>query len=141
MATSDDYDALLAADQVSQSHKVGRVQPNYFKQLRQSIDEGLAFSGYQEGPILFRPTYKYDLGTDTYDTGEKMRIPAWTGTFNMQNFYSSDPLCYALQIGFCSEDLSSTSLHTHGRSSVVQTIAQVCGHRRPAQPLLTDEFA
>lgn len=61
LATSDDYDALLAADQ-----------------LRQSIDEGLAFSGYQEGPILFRPTYKYDLGTDTYDTGEKMRIPAWT---------------------------------------------------------------
>lgn len=43
------------------------------------MDAGLAFSGYQEGPLLFRPTYRYDIGTDTYDTSEKMRIPAWTG--------------------------------------------------------------
>ena len=39
----------------------------------------VAFSEYEEGPLLFRPTYRYDLGTDTYDTSEKMRIPAWTG--------------------------------------------------------------
>ena len=43
------------------------------------MDAGIAFSGYQEGPLLFRPTYRYDIGTDTYDTSEKMRIPAWTG--------------------------------------------------------------
>ncbi|KAG6833956.1 hypothetical protein H0H87_007967 [Tephrocybe sp. NHM501043] len=42
------------------------------------MDEGAAFPGYVEGPILFRPTYRYDLGTDTYDTSEKLRIPAWT---------------------------------------------------------------
>ena len=43
------------------------------------MDAGIAFAGYQEGPLLFRPTYRYDIGTDTYDTSEKMRIPAWTG--------------------------------------------------------------
>lgn len=43
------------------------------------MDAGIAFTGYQEGPLLFRPTYRYDLGTDNYDTSEKMRIPAWTG--------------------------------------------------------------
>ena len=43
------------------------------------MDAGIAFTGYQEGPLLFRPTYRYDIGTDTYDTSEKMRIPAWTG--------------------------------------------------------------
>lgn len=48
-------------------------------QLRQAIDDGSSFAGYQEGPLLFRPTYKYDLGTDRYDTSEKLRIPAWTG--------------------------------------------------------------
>ncbi|KAG6878601.1 hypothetical protein C0993_003056 [Termitomyces sp. T159_Od127] len=42
------------------------------------MDEGAAFSGYTEGPILFRPTYRYDPGTDVYDTSEKLRIPAWT---------------------------------------------------------------
>lgn len=44
------------------------------------MDERAVFEGYQEGPLLFRPTYKYDLGTDNYDTSEKMRVPAWTGT-------------------------------------------------------------
>lgn len=43
------------------------------------MDDGVAFRGYQEGPLLFRPTYKYDVGTDNYDSSEKMRIPAWTG--------------------------------------------------------------
>lgn len=37
------------------------------------------FIGYEEGPILFNPTYRYNVGTDTYDSSEKMRIPAWTG--------------------------------------------------------------
>lgn len=43
------------------------------------MDSGAAFLGYEEGPITFRPTYRYDIGTDTYDTSEKLRIPAWTG--------------------------------------------------------------
>ena len=28
--------------------------------------------------ILFRPTYKFDKGKDTYDSGPKKRIPGWT---------------------------------------------------------------
>ncbi|KHJ32529.1 putative endonuclease exonuclease phosphatase [Erysiphe necator] len=32
---------------------------------------------FQELPITFTPTYKYDIGTDTYDTSEKKRCPAW----------------------------------------------------------------
>ncbi|KAH8830391.1 SacI homology domain-containing protein [Flagelloscypha sp. PMI_526] len=61
LAEADDYDSLLAADQ-----------------LKRNMDAGFAFSGYDEGPLLFRPTYRYDVGTDTYDTSEKMRVPAWT---------------------------------------------------------------
>ena len=33
---------------------------------------GTALSGYMEGPILFRPTHRYDIGTENYDTREKM---------------------------------------------------------------------
>lgn len=36
------------------------------------------FSGYSEGPLIFRPTYKYDNQSETYDTSEKQRIPSWT---------------------------------------------------------------
>jgi len=32
---------------------------------------------FEEMPIAFAPTYKYDVGTDTYDTSEKRRSPAW----------------------------------------------------------------
>ncbi|KAK3297006.1 Endonuclease/exonuclease/phosphatase [Chaetomium fimeti] len=32
---------------------------------------------FEEQPIAFAPTYKYDVGTDTYDTSEKRRSPAW----------------------------------------------------------------
>jgi len=38
---------------------------------------GLAFQDFQEGRIKFKPTYKFDVGTNTYDT-KKLRIPSYT---------------------------------------------------------------
>lgn len=35
-------------------------------------------SSFEEGILDFDPTYKYDPGTDIYDTSEKQRKPAWT---------------------------------------------------------------
>ncbi|KAL8757113.1 MAG: hypothetical protein Q9184_004307, partial [Pyrenodesmia sp. 2 TL-2023] len=32
---------------------------------------------FAELPIEFEPTYKYDVGSDTYDSSEKHRAPAW----------------------------------------------------------------
>jgi hypothetical protein len=60
-------------------------------QLNQVLDAKLAFPGYEEGPILFRPTYKYNVGTDEYDTSEKMRVPAWTGAFTMSDCIPPPP--------------------------------------------------
>ncbi|KAI9254592.1 Endonuclease/exonuclease/phosphatase [Phascolomyces articulosus] len=37
----------------------------------------LKLAMFQEAPIRFEPTYKYDPGTDTYDTSDKQRAPAW----------------------------------------------------------------
>lgn len=36
--------------------------------LRLQVLAGNAFQYYQEGPITFQPTYRYDNGTDIYDT-------------------------------------------------------------------------
>eukprot|EP00960_Hanusia_phi_P000243 6721-Hanusia_phi.AAC.1 len=46
-------------------------------QLFQQRMEGNAFLGYKEARPNFLPTYKYDVGTDEYDTSEKQRAPAW----------------------------------------------------------------
>ncbi|KAG0431974.1 hypothetical protein HPB47_021288 [Ixodes persulcatus] len=53
-------DALLAYDQLRSQQRLGR-----------------AFMGYEEGPILFRPTYKYTPGSQQWDLSEKQRAPAW----------------------------------------------------------------
>ncbi|KAJ6015065.1 hypothetical protein N7540_009656 [Penicillium herquei] len=46
-------------------------------QLNLQMTAGRAFQYFSEGTINFAPTYKYDIGTETYDTSEKARIPAW----------------------------------------------------------------
>ncbi|XP_049923104.1 inositol polyphosphate 5-phosphatase K-like isoform X2 [Epinephelus moara] len=33
---------------------------------------------FEEGPLDFQPTYKFDLNSDTYDSSGKKRKPAWT---------------------------------------------------------------
>ncbi|PLW23058.1 hypothetical protein PCANC_08611 [Puccinia coronata f. sp. avenae] len=49
-----------------------------FDQLKQQIESGKAFQQFQEGAIRFKPTYKFDVGTNNFDTSEKQRIPAYT---------------------------------------------------------------
>ncbi|KAK7228548.1 hypothetical protein V2G26_000718 [Clonostachys chloroleuca] len=70
-------------------------------QLNLQMVAGLAFPFYSEARITFLPTYKFDIGTDTYDTSEKARIPAWTdrilrkGPNLRQNLYNCAPLKFS----------------------------------------------
>lgn len=54
------YAPVLAVDQLEQQRQLGRV-----------------FQGFQEAEIKFKPTYKYNPGTDEWDSSEKARAPAW----------------------------------------------------------------
>lgn len=47
-------------------------------QLRTILNEGAVLRGFEEGPITFPPTYKYDPGTQNFDSSSKQRTPAYT---------------------------------------------------------------
>ena len=45
-------------------------------QLHLQKQRGAAFSHFAESEITFKPTYKYDPSTNSWDTSEKHRAPA-----------------------------------------------------------------
>ncbi|XP_053954781.1 inositol polyphosphate 5-phosphatase E [Anastrepha ludens] len=47
-------------------------------QLSSVLADGAAFRGFMEANITFPPTYKYDPGTQHFDTSSKQRAPAYT---------------------------------------------------------------
>ncbi|QDS67482.1 hypothetical protein FKW77_001067 [Venturia effusa] len=71
----------------------------YIQRTRSNIHN--VFDHYDEAKITFLPTYKFDLGSDTYDTSDKGRIPAWTdrvlrkGSNLRQINYNSAPLRFS----------------------------------------------
>uniref|UniRef100_A0A7I4BC76 Inositol polyphosphate-related phosphatase domain-containing protein n=1 Tax=Physcomitrium patens TaxID=3218 RepID=A0A7I4BC76_PHYPA len=46
-------------------------------QLRVEMTSGRTFPGMREAGITFPPTYKFDRGSQVYDTSEKKRVPAY----------------------------------------------------------------
>ncbi|KAG0243878.1 hypothetical protein BGW41_001067 [Actinomortierella wolfii] len=58
---TNDFDTLLKHDQLVTQKILNKT-----------------FQEFEEGPISFPPTYKFDVGTDTYDTSEKRRVPSYT---------------------------------------------------------------
>jgi len=47
-------------------------------QLKTQMETSQAFTGFSEGHIQFPPTFKFDPGTENYDTSPKQRVPSWT---------------------------------------------------------------
>lgn len=47
-------------------------------QLQANMRNGLVLQKFTEPPLNFRPTYKFDIGSQEYDSGPKNRIPSWT---------------------------------------------------------------
>lgn len=72
-------------DTMSRDTVVNAVRANNLAKLLQRDqlllsrrkNPGFRLRAFHELPIEFAPTYKYDVGTDNYDTSEKRRSPAW----------------------------------------------------------------
>ena len=81
-------DALLAKSDRAQALQILRAND----QLTRVKSRGEAFVGWKEGPLDFPPTYKFDPGTDTYDSSSKRRVPAWTDRVLHKCQYGDDGL-------------------------------------------------
>ncbi|OAE26899.1 hypothetical protein AXG93_4762s1090 [Marchantia polymorpha subsp. ruderalis] len=71
------------------SHKLEEVLWSK-DQLSRALKKGQAFNGFIEGPLSFKPTYKFDVGTDNYDSSHKERVPSWTDRILYKVGSSSD---------------------------------------------------
>ncbi|XP_077976840.1 inositol polyphosphate 5-phosphatase OCRL-like [Glandiceps talaboti] len=68
----------IPADEVKQLITKNAFDKLYeFDQLNKQMRIHKVFTNFTEGKITFVPTYKYDPGTDSWDTSEKCRAPAW----------------------------------------------------------------
>ncbi|CRL06663.1 CLUMA_CG019456, isoform A [Clunio marinus] len=78
-------------------------------QLTTVLADGAAFKGFKEAKINFPPTYKYDVGTQHFDTSSKQRAPAYTDRILYK--YKLPPLGFR----------RASTLTTDGRSNSPQS--------------------
>ena len=67
----ENYDLLACNDQLIKSKSSGisvKIVEVYSDIYEICHVLGFVFNGFEEGPLIFAPTYKYDLGTNVYDT-------------------------------------------------------------------------
>lgn len=74
-----------------------------YDQLLTQREEGNVFEGFLEPPIYFPPTYKYDPGTNNFDTSEKNRNPSWCDRV-LYRGEDISPLLYRSHPEFVSSD-------------------------------------
>ncbi|XP_048368768.1 phosphatidylinositol polyphosphate 5-phosphatase type IV isoform X2 [Sphaerodactylus townsendi] len=75
-------------------------------QLLKEMDNGSIFKGFQEAPIHFCPSYKFDVGQDTYDTTSKQRTPSYTDRviFRCRNKGDIEAVKYSSCLGMKTSD-------------------------------------
>ncbi|XP_006863876.1 PREDICTED: 72 kDa inositol polyphosphate 5-phosphatase [Chrysochloris asiatica] len=59
-------------------------------QLLREMRRGAVFKGFQEPDIHFLPSYKFDVGKDTYDSTSKQRTPSYTDRVMYRNRHQED---------------------------------------------------
>ncbi|KAM6986885.1 phosphatidylinositol 4,5-bisphosphate 5-phosphatase A [Aplochiton taeniatus] len=109
-------------------------------QLNMAKDSESILEGFLEGPLKFPPTYKFDVGTHTYDTSGKKRKPAWTDRILWRIRRTGSPVpthTAALQRGLTSWLGGTTKVTQHAyRSHMSYTISD----HKPVSALFSLHF-
>jgi len=96
-------------------------------QLNAERMAGRAFHGFKEGKLNFKPTYKYQPGTDVYDErpDKKIRAPAWCDRV----LWRSQVPSHVQQATYCRSELN-VSDHKPVMSTFVITVKDVIESER-----------
>ncbi|KAF3695774.1 Phosphatidylinositol 4,5-bisphosphate 5-phosphatase A [Channa argus] len=106
-------------------------------QLNMAKDNETVLEGFQEGPLKFPPTYKFDIGTNTYDTSGKKRKPAWTDRILWCLRATAPPSVSAGKPGSVSGLTSGTKVTQHCyRSHMEYTVSD----HKPVSSIFTLQF-
>lgn len=75
-------------------------------QLTREMKKGSIFKGFQEPDIHFLPSYKFDIGKDSYDTTSKQRTPSYTDRVMYRSRHRDDicPVKYSSCPGIKTSD-------------------------------------
>ncbi|MFT7819309.1 phosphatidylinositol 4,5-bisphosphate 5-phosphatase A-like [Arapaima gigas] len=71
----EDYDTHVVKSAIDSNRLPMLWEKDQLNMAKQSKP---VLRGFEEGLLNFPPTYKFDVGTNTYDTSAKKRKPAWT---------------------------------------------------------------
>ena len=113
MAIKGYLDPLISMDQLNIERSQGRV-----------------FQGFEEGPLTFRPTYKYQPNTNEYDQRpeKKLRAPAWCDRI----LWKSEIKAHAKQLSYSSCQNLNISDHKPVMSTFLTVIKDVVKAKRDA---------
>ncbi|KAG8455609.1 hypothetical protein GDO86_001709 [Hymenochirus boettgeri] len=122
-------------------------------QLNMAKFDEPVLNGFTEGPLTFPPTYKFDVGTNIYDTSSKKRKPAWTDRilWRMKRPVADGPAPQTGTVSTRSKELSVTLLsygshmqYTESDHKPVSAIFSLQFSSRVVDPLVqmwvTDEW-
>eukprot|EP00927_Polykrikos_kofoidii_P068346 TRINITY_DN63721_c0_g1_i1.p1 TRINITY_DN63721_c0_g1~~TRINITY_DN63721_c0_g1_i1.p1 ORF type:complete len:519 (+),score=76.48 TRINITY_DN63721_c0_g1_i1:88-1644(+) len=76
-ASRRDVDDWLSSDNYAECLARDQLLPLLRADASQADNAGL-WPQFEEAVISFPPTYKFDPGSDVYDSGKKQRVPSWT---------------------------------------------------------------
>jgi phosphatidylinositol-bisphosphatase len=99
-------------------------------QLNIERAEGRVFQGFEEGFLNFRPTYKYQPGTDVYEQRpeKKLRAPAWCDRI----LWMAQEPTHVQQLSYGRSEAPNISDHKPVYSTLRLTIKDVVPARREA---------
>ncbi|PJF18279.1 hypothetical protein PSACC_01957 [Paramicrosporidium saccamoebae] len=104
LALSGNYDEMLKADQ-----------------LGKEIEAGRAFQNFTEGLISFAPSYKYDTGSDCFDSKPEGRAPAYTDRILFRRSDQLTPVKYYSAMSLKSSDHKPVGCVLRAQCRVINT--------------------